>query len=293
MGEPDQLVVCVGTIRSVQILDRFASHEVHLVVGDVLVVGFALRERLDEFVDRVQLTVFHRHLHLHRVLDLFERIALDEGHVSQLSRFKRSKVLLDSKMFSRDGFDHNGVLLDHSEFRGVSRVTQREKIVNGTAILESYTDQCPTTFIPPWNSHDETTAEILREEGYELLSGSVSHHEKYYGEDQLFVKDDLIYLGRDIAFVEDWGPTPVELYSQEDLRAAFDSAREEGRVHVPLLHFNTHDTPERRELIRSFIQYVDDHNVRYMTFKEFTEKYQSGEVQQIDGRWTVVEDGEE
>lgn len=203
---------------------------------------------------------------------------------------------LDPDLFEicTHGYNHESEFEDRTtEFRGVSRVTQREKIANGTALLESCTDQSPTTFIPPWNSHDETTAETLREEGYDLLSSSAFQNEEYYGEGQLFVEDDLIYLGTDIDFVADWGADEIELVSQEEMRAAFDLAREEGRVHVPMLHFNTVDSPDDREKVRSFIQYVDDHNVRYMTFREFAEGYHSGKIQQTGGRWTVVENGEE
>ncbi len=60
----------------------------------------------------------------------------------------------------------------HSEFFGVDRGLQREKIARGKAILEEALGIRVETFIPPWNSYDGITLSLLQELGFRNLSAA-------------------------------------------------------------------------------------------------------------------------
>lgn len=72
------------------------------------------------------------------------------------------------------GFEHrdNGTGMPPSEFSGLSLEEQRHKIREGKALLEDVTG-CPVwTFVPPWNTYDDSTISALQESGIRFLSAN-------------------------------------------------------------------------------------------------------------------------
>jgi peptidoglycan/xylan/chitin deacetylase (PgdA/CDA1 family) len=57
-----------------------------------------------------------------------------------------------------------------SEFSGRPHEEQRSMILEGRTHLETVFGQAITGFIPPWNSYDKNTFEILETEGFKYLS---------------------------------------------------------------------------------------------------------------------------
>jgi predicted deacetylase len=59
-----------------------------------------------------------------------------------------------------------------SEFWGMAKTSQEEHIKAGRTILEATFNTRVTGFVPPWNTYDHNTADILADQGYRYLSGS-------------------------------------------------------------------------------------------------------------------------
>lgn len=57
-----------------------------------------------------------------------------------------------------------------SEFWGAPRELQQAKIVGGKMVLEKTFSTSVTTFIPPWNTYDAVTVQVLEEQGFRCVS---------------------------------------------------------------------------------------------------------------------------
>jgi peptidoglycan/xylan/chitin deacetylase (PgdA/CDA1 family) len=62
-----------------------------------------------------------------------------------------------------------------SEFAGVPAARQRELIAAGKALLETVFDDSISGFVPPWNSFDAATLDVLEEMGFSHLSSNVGY----------------------------------------------------------------------------------------------------------------------
>lgn len=60
-----------------------------------------------------------------------------------------------------------------SEFVGVEKTRQRDMIADGKRLLESIFEVSIGGFVPPWNSYDQATLEVLEESGFDYLSSNV------------------------------------------------------------------------------------------------------------------------
>jgi hypothetical protein len=59
-----------------------------------------------------------------------------------------------------------------SEFRGISRHEQSRRIDAGKKYLEEWLEIEVDAFIPPFNTYDETTVELLQEKGFRVVSAA-------------------------------------------------------------------------------------------------------------------------
>lgn len=73
------------------------------------------------------------------------------------------------------GYSHKnlaGIKRIHSEFYGVNPVEQYTRIYNAKKELEDTFSIPVITFIPPWNSYDDVTTDILNKLGFKNISGA-------------------------------------------------------------------------------------------------------------------------
>ena len=74
------------------------------------------------------------------------------------------------------GYAHTRIhpeMAQPSEFLGRSHDEQQAMICEGRSYLESVFGKAVTGFVPPWNSYDCTTLEILEQAGFKYLSASL------------------------------------------------------------------------------------------------------------------------
>jgi len=72
------------------------------------------------------------------------------------------------------GYAHENLLVNDysSEFYGQSYARQQKMIHEGKTLLESKLATRITTFIPPWNTFDNTTTDALTAEGFDCISAA-------------------------------------------------------------------------------------------------------------------------
>jgi hypothetical protein len=61
-----------------------------------------------------------------------------------------------------------------SEFVGVNEATQTKLIIDGRRQLEEGFATVVNSFVPPWNSYDETTTRVLGKAGFRFISAGIA-----------------------------------------------------------------------------------------------------------------------
>jgi len=102
-------------------------------------------------------------------------IEISKENVDHLIKAKQSGIIdiaLHGHSHIPRKTDTNG---SPSEFSGTSRDQQINLIKEGSALITSVFDDKPIGFVPPWNSYDQNTADVLNELDYKYISaGSVN-----------------------------------------------------------------------------------------------------------------------
>lgn len=94
------------------------------------------------------------------------------------------KINILSKLFKNGtwdvalhGYAHQPVLKrlggGYTEFYGLDYNSQRKRLVEGKKLLELFLGRQITTFIPPWNSYDLNTMQILEDIGFTCISADL------------------------------------------------------------------------------------------------------------------------
>lgn len=187
--------------------------------------------------------------------------------------------------FALHGYRHeNGTETDgKSEFAGLAPATQREYVEEGTRVVSECTGERPRTFVPPFNTYDDATADALVAADYAAISSADWFERQRTGRRGAFAEDGLRHLSATQGFVN-W--STGGLRDPADMRAEFDRAHRNGAAYVQMLHYTTFDTERERDRLRSFVRYVKSKDgVAFMTLGEFAEAADEGRLERADGGW--------
>lgn len=177
-----------------------------------------------------------------------------------------------------------------SEFGGVPFETQLEWLEESDAIIEECVDTEVNTLIPPMNTYDENTVTALDELGYTTVSGARWMTQSLYDENESFVEGGLVHVPMwNDASMLNWSADDPDYFELEELEATFDEALEENAAYVHMLHYFTFTEDEHFELLHEFVEYIDQHDVVYMTIGDFGSGIVEGEVERTDDGWRVLE----
>lgn len=182
-----------------------------------------------------------------------------------------------------------------SEFADIPIETQRDWLEEGESIHEDCVGSSPETFIPPMNTYDSNTVEVLGERDYTTVSGAAWMTEAYYDEEvAVFEESGLIHVSMyEEASMIDWsidGNEDEEYYDIEELEQTFDEAYETNTPYVHMLHYFTFTEQEHYDLLQEFIQYTKSKDdVAFMTIGEFGSGIADGEIERTSDGWRVLE----
>ncbi|MFU8866910.1 DUF2334 domain-containing protein [Natronococcus sp.] len=185
-----------------------------------------------------------------------------------------------------------------SEFGGLSEAEQRERLAEGEALLADCVDSPSSTFVPPMNTYDTTTVEVLAESNYTAVSGGQWFTDQYYETDNgtYFGAGGLTHVPETQSF-EDWSAyeeaggddDDVPFHDLETLTDSFDASHERNGVHVVMIHYQYFTTDERLEKLESLIEHMKGENVGFLTIEQFAEGLEDGTVEETDDGWRVLE----
>lgn len=193
--------------------------------------------------------------------------------------------------YALHGYTHRAETDFHggSEFGGLPRAEQLDRIEKGTKAMKRCLKRAPTTFVPPFDTYDEATLSVLRERGFTAVSGGSGFTEAYFDRTEPFVADGIRQVPSTRSFVKNW--TTHEFYGEAELRAGFDRAYENGSVYVQEMHYFTFTDAEKLDRLRSFIRYVKGHDdVRFMTVGQFAGLLDAGKLRRTDSGWILIEE---
>ncbi|MCU4925995.1 DUF2334 domain-containing protein [Halobacteria archaeon AArc-dxtr1] len=203
------------------------------------------------------------------------------------------------------GYTHEPVtdFYNGSEFGDLPYQEQRERLTDGEALLGDCVTAPSSTFIPPMNTYDETTTEVLDEANYTTVSGGSWFTDQYYepNESSHFEAGGLHHVSETQAF-EDWtayeelvdneneSETYVPFEPLETLTDSFDAAHDRNGVHVFMFHYQYFTTDDRLELLESVIQHVtSEDDAGILTIEQFALGLETGVVEKTDDGWRVLE----
>jgi peptidoglycan/xylan/chitin deacetylase (PgdA/CDA1 family) len=192
--------------------------------------------------------------------------------------------------YAQHGYSHEAITNfqgGSSEFAKLSRSQQRKRITTGKQYYEKCVDKEPTVFIPPYNTYDTTTVDVLNSQGYTTVSGGPIVSD-YFGESGVFTRSGLQHVMQSQGMIEQWKPE-VRIYDTPALKNMFDQRYEDGELYIQMMHYPHFDTQEERGRLRSLIQYMKGKDVRFMKLGEFASARASGDVERTANGWRVRE----
>lgn len=193
----------------------------------------------------------------------------------------------DEVGFAVHGRTHDEVTDFHwgSEFGGLPGDEQRRRIEAASADLVDCLDASPSVFVPPFNTYDEQTVEVLRDTGFSLVSGGTYFQDEYFGERGFWRDDGLLHLPSNLS-MEDWESKRVR--DPAELRSDFDENRRTAALNVVMLHYYFYDDANARGTLADLVEYAAQSDGLCMTFDEFAAKATTGDVERVDGGWIVA-----
>ncbi|OVE83998.1 DUF2334 domain-containing protein [Natronolimnobius baerhuensis] len=206
------------------------------------------------------------------------------------------------------GYTHEPVtdFYGASEFGDLSADEQRERLAAGEEILADCVDSPSSTFIPPMNTYDETTVEVLADANYTTVSGGEWFTADYFDEPGRFDEGGLVHVPENTA-MENWSAyadedaaadsgnnetadaTDVPLQDLESLTNQFDESHAENGVQVVMLHYQYFTTEEDLELLESLIQHMKGEDTAFLTLEQFALGLEQGTLEETDDGWRVLE----
>ncbi|EMA37824.1 DUF2334 domain-containing protein [Halobiforma nitratireducens] len=191
-----------------------------------------------------------------------------------------------------------------SEFGGLPVDEQRERLVAGQELLADCVDSPSSTFVPPMNTYDDRTVEVLAEANYTTVSGGSWFTADYYDEASPFddENESLRHVPENLA-VENWtaydrdgadddddDDDDVPLEDLETLTHSFDESHADNDVLVVMFHYQYFTSDDDLEMLESLIEHMkSEGGVAFMTVEQFALGLEEGEIEETDDGWRVLE----
>ena len=172
-----------------------------------------------------------------------------------------------------------------SEFGGLSYEEQRQKITDGYEILHECVDTAKI-FVPPFNTYSTETVEILVEEDFKLVSGSLHFQDEYFGERGFWEDENIIHLPVNLS-MEDWDTEEVR--DVTTLKEEYDQNKEAFGMNSIMLHYYFYPDEENQQKLDEIIQYATEDDCRFLTLGEFANKVEHDAISRTETGWSIEE----
>jgi len=175
--------------------------------------------------------------------------------------------------------------LGYSEFGGLDEAAQRDRLTAATELFGDC-DWESDVFVPPYNTYDETTAEVLADEGFSLVSGNWHTLEDQFGTEGYRLEGDLAHLPMNLS-MEDWDTESVR--DIETLKRIVDRNNEEFGLNVIMLHYYFYTDHQQRETLEELVEYATAGNTKALTLGGVADKLDADAIAPTEDGWIVGE----
>lgn len=201
--------------------------------------------------------------------------------------------------FAQHGYTHQNISAwrGASEFGGLPYDVERERVIKGKEALEDCGGTTPTTFVPPGNVYDQTTARVLRDAGFDMVSASASV-KNVFGDTGVFTGErksgvfdaERINHAFMTADMVSSGNKSDTLHSRAALQESFNNSLAKGEVYIQVIHYYYLDTQNRIDDLRHLIGYMKSkEGVRFMTLGELSRRLDDYTARRTADGWAVHE----
>lgn len=192
-----------------------------------------------------------------------DEVLICNQNFSFLTRLK--SAVSDGRVeISLHGLTHKKIT-KYGEFGGLNENEQKRRVVKGKYLLDSIFQTEVISFIPPWNSYDDNTLNVLNEAGFKIVSSSIT--------DGALSRNDICYYPH----------TTGELHL---LKTIISTNIDREGVIVVMIHdydFTTNGAIESLDTLLSFIRHKE--HLRFYTFKSLYETGNFVSKEQIESLW--------
>lgn len=217
--------------------------------------------------------------------DTDERLEADHAVAAYLNELRADHgELVDLAVH---GYTHSKEteFLGRSEFGGLDEAAQRDRITAATDLFDEH-DWETDVFVPPYNTYDETTADVLADEGFSLVSGNRHTVEDQFGTEEFQLDGDLAHLPMNLS-MEDWDTESVR--DTETLKEAVDRNNEASGLNVIMLHYYFYADQQQRETLEELIEYATAGDTKVLTLGAIADKLDTDAIARTDDGWIVGE----
>jgi peptidoglycan/xylan/chitin deacetylase (PgdA/CDA1 family) len=192
--------------------------------------------------------------------------------------------------YALHGYHHEAETDFHgsSEFGDLSQEEQEEKISTGAQILKDCTGERPVTFIPPFNTYDETTVDVLGHEGFDLVSGGWYFQSNYFGKQGIWEDDGVIHLSSNLN-LESWEQDIPYVRDSDSIIEDYEQNRKDHQLNVIMLHYHYFTEGEQLETLKQVVAHVVDDDSRILTLREFAEKSNEDGLERTENGWKITD----
>lgn len=173
--------------------------------------------------------------------------------------------------YSLHGYSHDLVGEPPTEFDGRQKVVQEDKIREGIEFFQKCIGERPKSFVPPGNTYDDTTLEVLAEYNISLMSANVHYSDQdwSFGNKDIDHSRDVYVGGMTYMYVRDWDDN--QLNPLESSLNGINDSLNKGNIHTQVLHYKSLSQYESPEQSNGFVhleeslKYTSSHdNVKHV-----------------------------
>lgn len=173
-----------------------------------------------------------------------------------------------------------------SEFGGLEYPDQYGRICLGKNLLKETLNVDIVTFIPPFDTYDNTTAIALKKLDFKVVSGGAWFTEAYYNRTDFFIMHEILHVPASQEFIRCW--ENHTFHTLDFLKTRFDDFYKKCSIYIQTIHYFTFTTEEKLDQLEAFIDYIKGHmGIKFMTFRSFAEAYFDGKIEKTAEGWKV------
>lgn len=174
-----------------------------------------------------------------------------------------------------------------SEFGGLPYEEQHQKITQGLQIFNESFGNSPVTFIPPFNTYDEITVQVLVENEFKLTSGSYYFQKEHFGENGFWEGGNILHLPNNLAMEDSESQEVREIGA---IKNDYDTNTEKRGLNVIMLHYDRYSGEREKQILEEIVEYTLEDDSKSMTLNGFANQIERGDIRRTKNGWIINED---